>query len=132
MIILHGHYPAISVVNVIIISLGEALPFIWVSQPILGGRFHTDPAASRVIITGAAVIAFLDQAFLDDRSGSLRLAPIDVSLALFAMVDGDLLLGRLVRHVKHLRHYLVCLLVTLLGVSCLSLDSLLEAGHPLV
>jgi len=48
------------------------------------------------------------------------------------MVDGDLLLGRLVRHVKHLRHYLVCLLVTLLGVTCLSLDSLLEAGHPLV
>ena len=48
------------------------------------------------------------------------------------MVDGDLLFGRLIRHVKHLRHYLVRLLVTLLGVTGLSLDSLLEANKPLV
>lgn len=132
MIILQAHDTAISVVNVIIVSLREALPFIWVSQPILRGRFHTDPAASRLIIARPAVIAFLDQAFLDDWSGSLRLAPVDVSLALFTMVDGDLLFGRLVRHVNHLCHYLVCLLITLLRVTCLSLDSLLKACHSLV
>jgi len=132
MIILLAHDTPISVVNIIIISLGEALPFIWISQPILGGRFLTDPATSKLIFTSPAVITFLNQAFLDDRSGGLRLAPIDVSLTLLTIVDGDLLLGRLVRHLKHLCHYLVCLLITLLGVSCLSLDSLLKARHPLV
>jgi hypothetical protein len=69
---------------------------------------------------------------LDDGSGSFCLASIDVSLTLFAIIDGDLLLGRFDRHMKHLCHYLVCLLITLLGVTCLSLDSLLEASHSLV
>jgi hypothetical protein len=74
----------------------------------------------------------LDHAFLDYGSGSFCLTSIDVSLTLFAIIDGDLLLGRFVSQMKHLSHYLVCLLITLLRVSCLPLDSLLEASHPLV
>jgi hypothetical protein len=132
MIILHAHDTPIFIVNIFIISLREALSSIWIPKPILRRWFLTDPATSRLIFTCPAVITFLDHAFLDYGCGSFCLATVNVSLTLFTIIDGNLFLGRLDSHLKHLCHYLVCLLITLLRVSCLSLDSLLEASHPLI